>query len=472
MAYTVAQVLVEGVSITEVKELKITCCPGEHATLKMGGYVEENQGEQVLYGLCEYAPLSVLIQEEGDAKKLFSGIITNVKVTGEGNVDYMELEARSNSLLMDVKKKSRSFQDVSMTYSQMVSIIMSEYPGSDIKLAIPDVPLGQVAIQYRETDWEFLKRMLSMLNGKLSCNQAAETIQLYAGIPEAVPEHWDYIMQKVKKEMGEYDYWIQEGAIVSDIDFLVYTVETERLPQLFDRIFCQEEAFIVRSIHCLLEKGMIHCICELQKQEGMLERKQYPMHLIGVALEGTIIDVAGEQVKIHMAIDDDGNSQDVYWFPFSTLSASPDGSGWYYMPEKGDQVRVYFASKYTKDVIAISAVSTYDGKSGGGPDKMGTPSTKSLSNAHGQEMSMGEDGINLQCKGGAASLKIGNDGSIALKAIGNVGINAENNVTITAETDIVLHGSEQVVLSSTMGGQVALNNDGNLYIQAVEVFVD
>lgn len=45
------------------------------------------------------------------------------------------------------------------------------------------------------------------------------------------------------------------------------------------------------------------------------------------------------------------------------MSASQDGSGWYYMSEIGDTVRVYFPTKHTKDAIALSAVSNYEAPS-------------------------------------------------------------------------------------------------------------
>ena len=472
MAYTAAQIAIEGVTITSLEAFELICRPGEHAVLKLGGYVEEDQGENILYELRGYEPLSVSVTEGEASTLLFGGVITHVKVTGAGQTSYIELEASSRSLLMDIQKKSRSFQDVSMTYGQLTAEIMKDYPQGDVRLSIADRPLEDIAVQYRETDWEFLKRMLSMLHAKVSCNQAAEVLQLYAGIPEGLPEQWLYKKQEVKKEMGAYDYWRQQGAEVADVDFLVYTVETEWLAPLFDQMMIRNETFLVRSSHCQLEKGLIHCTCELQKKQGMMEPRQYPMHLTGVALEGEIVDVQGEQVKVHLAIDNGRNDQDVYWFSFSTLSASPDGSGWYYMPEKGDQVRVYFPSKYTGDVIAISAVSTYDGRSGDGPDKMGVTSTKSLSNRHGQELSMGEDGLCLKCSGGSACLNIGNDGSISLTAEKMINISAQKDVVISSETDMVFHGRQTVALCCTKGGQIILQDNGNLYIKGTEVLVD
>lgn len=471
MAYTVEEILIDGIAVMYLSELEMICRPGEHSVLRLKGNAEADEGEALVYNLREYAPISVKIKEGSASKILFSGFVTSAKVAIEGQCEYIQVEAKSVSLLMDLKKKSRSFQNVSMTYDQLAGEILKDYPGSDIKLCVPDEALGKISVQYRETDWEFLKRMFSMLRAKLSCIPDSEQIHLYGGIPEGIQEKRIYTRLMASKEMGEYNYWQQEGVNAGDIDFLVYTIKTEELIELFEPIQIQGQSFVVRSICYFLEKGVLYGRCELQRKAGLIERKQYPMHMIGAALEGEIIEVKGEQVKIHLSIDDDG-SQDVYWFPFSTLSASPDGSGWYYMPETGDQVRVYFPSKFTEDVIAISAVSLYDGKSGDGPDKMGTPSTKSLGNPHGQEMSMGEDGICLKCKGGAASLTIGNDGKIAIQAQKQISIIAENDIDITSETDMVFHGAQNVAIVCTEGGKLVLSDDGNLYLSGTEVLVD
>lgn len=44
------------------------------------------------------------------------------------------------------------------------------------------------------------------------------------------------------------------------------------------------------------------------------------------------------------------------WFPFSTVYSSPDGSGWYCMPEPGDEIRLYFPTEQEKHGYVISAV--------------------------------------------------------------------------------------------------------------------
>lgn len=468
MAYAAEQIVIKGIPVEQLNELTLDCVPGEHGILKLNGFLPSEHGEETFFGFSENDSISVCTD---GGKTIFSGILTRVLVSGEGGTVRIQAEAKSRSILMDQKKKSRSFQDTSMSYSQLFQMILADYPGSGIKLSIPDQPLGEIAVQYQETDWQFLKRMLSMLNAVLVCRPTTETICLYGGVPDLPWGGWSFEKTGYRKEMGEYSFWLMEGVSVSDNDFLVLQGETSYVPEIFEQIQAEEKNLVIRRIFCELERGLLHCRLELQKKEGILSKPRYPMHLIGVALGGKVLEISGTKIKIQLDIDNEGGA-DVYWFPFSTLSASPDGSGWYYMPEKQDNVRVYFPSKYTKDVIAVSAVSSYDGKTGGVPDRMGSPSTKYLSNPHGQEMKLAADGIYLSASGGAASVKIGNGGDVTLSARGTIQIEAENNIEISAEEAVSFEALESTALTCVKGGAIKMPADGKLYIQGTEVKVN
>lgn len=469
MAYAADTILIEGISVTTLAMLEIRCVFGEHGTLKLGGYVEAGIGEQFLYNTPENSEISVIA---GEGNCIFSGIITSLKVSGKGNTSYVEAEGKTRSILLDQKKKSRSYQNVGMTYGELARTILADYPGAEILFSIPELPIGEIAVQYRETDWQFLKRMLSMLNAPLTCKPSARTIQLYAGVPEIPSGEWSYEGVGFRKELGEHNYWKQQGQEISDDSFLVKEIKTDHVPELFEQAAYQGQMLEIREIIYKLERGSLDCVCGLQKREGMLAKKEYPMHLIGVALEGNVAAVSGIQLKVHLKIDDEAGLGDVYWFPFSTLSASQDGSGWYYMPESGDQVRVYFPTKYTRDVIAVSAVSAYDGKGGGTPDRMGSPSTKYLSNPGGQEIKMAGDGVTLSCSGGAASVTIGSGGNIALYAANTLMVNATNNVSLESETEMSLLASQTAVVACAAGGKLQMMEGGILNVQGTEVKVD
>lgn len=468
MAYAADKLVVEGLPITRLDKLEIQCGPGDHGWCRLSGYVESENGEELIYGMQEYTPVQVF----ADGSLMFGGLFTNVKVSGMGNTCYVEAEGRTRSILMDQKKRSRSFQNTGMTYRELAQVILAEYPGAEILFSIPDVPIGEIAVQYRETDWQFLKRMLSMVHAPLTCHPASEDIRLYAGVPEIPYQNWDYEVVGFRKEMGEFQYWKQSGEGIGDDKFQIVVLRTDIMAELFESLEIFGQPLSVRNLSGKMEKGIFDCRCELQKAEGILARKEYPMHLIGTALEGTVLAVSGVQIRVHLGIDDGSSQPEVHWFPFSTLSASQDGSGWYYMPEDGDQIRIYFPTKYTKDAIAVSAVSSYDGKNDSVPDRMGTPSTKYLRNPSGQELKMGEDGVTLSCNGKTASVTMGNGGDVTLYAADTLLVQASNNIELTAETQINLSAAQAAVVACAKGGSIQMQPGGMLQVQGTEVKID
>ncbi|MCI9601525.1 MAG: hypothetical protein HFI17_13635 [Lachnospiraceae bacterium] len=468
MAYTVNQIITEGIPVRHLEQLEFFEKAGEHGCMTLKGSVEAEEGEALLYGLPQNSPITVRTEDQ----ILFSGIITKLTVTGTENTGMVEVTAHTRSILMDQKKRSRSFQNTAMTYRELAGKILKEYPDSDIFLAIPDVPLGSIAIQYEETDWQFLRRMFSLLKAPLTSLSSSESIRLYAGVPTLQWGTWTSERVGFRKELGEYYYWQQLGESCKDDQFLILEEETEEIAALFEQAEEKSQRLTVREHGFRLEHGRIRGTCGLQKAGGILARAEYPMHLTGAALEGTVLEVSGIRIRIHLKIDDGTDSEDVYWFPFSTLSASQDGSGWYYMPEPGDQVRVYFPTKHTKDAVAISAVSAYDGKSSSAPDRMGDSSTKYLSNPSGQELRMGKDGITLACRGGAASVVIGNGGDISLYAADTLMIQASNNVELSSETEMEFSAENTAVVACAMGGCLQMQPGGLLTIQGTEVKVD
>lgn len=468
MAYAADRLVVEGLPVTQLDKLEIHCEPGAHGWCRFSGYVESENGEELLYGMREYTPIRILA---GDSL-VFDGLLTYVKIAGMGNTCYVEAEGKTRSILMDQKRRSRSFQNTGMTYRELAQIVLSEYPGSDIAFSVPEVSIGEIAVQYRETDWQFLKRMFSVLYAPLTCHPASGSIRLHAGIPQIPHGNWNYEIMGFRKEMGEFQYWKQSGKEMGDDKFQVVELRTDCMAELFETLEVFGQPLSVRCISGKMERGIFDCHCELQKKEGILQRREYPMHLIGTALEGEVLAVSGVQIRVHLGIDDGNNQPDVHWFPFSTLSASQDGSGWYYMPENGDRIRIYFPTKHTKDAIAVSAVSSYDGKNDSVPDRMGTPSTKYLRNPSGQELKMGEDGVTLSCSGGTASVTMGNGGEVSLYAADTLLVQAANNVELSAETEIDFSAVQTAVVSCAKGGSIQMQKEGILSVQGTEVKVD
>lgn len=87
---------------------------------------------------------------------LFHGEITHVDLKTVRDIYYIEIEAVSHTIQLDIKPITRSFQDQNLTYDKLQRQILSKYEGSDIIDTVSqNTKLGEFTLQYRETDWAF-----------------------------------------------------------------------------------------------------------------------------------------------------------------------------------------------------------------------------------------------------------------------------------------------------------------------------
>lgn len=99
--------------------------------------------------------------------EIFNGIIDYFEILYYGNDGYeVYLEIFSKSIMLDRKleKKYRVFQDISWTYENIIDEINKEYRDKKIKVIVSEVckkSIENIKIQFDETDWEFLKRLVS-----------------------------------------------------------------------------------------------------------------------------------------------------------------------------------------------------------------------------------------------------------------------------------------------------------------------
>ena len=356
MAYGIHDLELKGLSVKTILSVHINHEPGEHGLMELTADMGEKNLDTPIQETGNGEKVVLYGRRDGEKTVIFSGVITKLTSKSMGKSCHVTLTARSWSYQMDIKKKARSFQNTSMTYGALVSQITGEYPGAECQILFADVPLGEIAVQYQETDWQFLKRMLSALHVPLVCSEVRENLCVYAGTAQ-IPARMDVIsVEGAWKDMDELAYWKEIGEEITDTDVIGYRIKLNNRIPLYSETTFRSRQLTAEKIEYFTIGSTVYEFVTLKRKSGILQKPIYPMQLVGTAFEGTVKEVQGENMKIHLQIDDAYPGDDCYWFPFSTPSASSDGSGWYCMPEVGDRVRVYFPSKRTGDVIAISAV--------------------------------------------------------------------------------------------------------------------
>ncbi len=517
MAYGIHDLELTGLHVKTILSVQISHKMGEHGKLVLTADLGETRMDIPVQEAESFQRITLSGQNDGKKKLIFAGIITKLKAKAMGKSCHLEVTAKTFSYLMDIRKKSRSFQDTSMGLGTLTNKIIGEYPEASCQILFEDAPLGEIAVQYQETDWEFLKRMLSSRHVLITGSEVNDRLCIYAGAARIPVQAENIEVEQVFKDLDQLVYWKDCGAKVMDADFIIYRVRISNHVPLYSEITFNGKDLLVSELEYVTEGNVLYETITLRSKEGMLEKSIYPMQLVGSALEGTVMDVKGESVRVHLKIDDLSPGSDCYWFPFSTPSASSDGSGWYCMPEKGDQVRVYFPSKNTGEVIAISAVSTYrmpeaagraaggeterpvDGsaavsgglgsngstssapgaagpapgkETAGGKDRMGDPATKYLRTIDGQEIQLTPGGIIITCSGGTVKIEILKSGSINLYAQDYIECSIQKNIIMSAKSGVVLQSPKTGRLKSDMGGSLYLDKKGNINIQGTQVHLN
>ena len=314
-----------------------------------------------------------------------------------------------------------------------------------------------------------MKRIFSRIYSSLTGEMRIPAIRVYAGVPVREDEIDNYELKEVTCDFERCAALREWGYEIRDMDGVRCRIKTGQPCGIFGNCQIYGSAMVAENLQGYLEQGLFWTETVLSRKEGIVEVPRFPMNLVGRALEGTVLDVQGEHVRLHFNIDGKRESNDCYWFPYSTPSSSPDGSGWYYMPEIGDRLRVYFPTKQMKDVLAISAVSSYEGKDG--PDRMADTSIKYLRNASGQEMNLSRQGAYFASAHKMASMMVGNDGKISIKGQ-QIEITAEESIDVMEAREITFHSKTGAVYQCSKGGTLELENGGNLKISGSKLNID
>ena len=144
--------------ILHVDRIEIRERPNTHGSLRITAVLDADRERDIFFEVPD--TLSLLYEDGGGKKILFSGMLFSSSMSRRGKYLYLTLEAKTHTYRMDLKKKIRSFQNTGETFSQIMGAAAESYPGLVRVEHFTDRPVDQLLFQYEETDWEFLKRLM------------------------------------------------------------------------------------------------------------------------------------------------------------------------------------------------------------------------------------------------------------------------------------------------------------------------
>ena len=433
---TAGNLVISPYKLERIIDLKLIRKINEHTKLRFTGILQENLKERHIHETSTDTMVEFYQQDYGlDKKLIFKGIVSHMEIKTVRDIYYIEVEAVSLTQMLDVKIKSRSFQNQNMTYEDLIRLVIQDYRGDIKDEASQGKKIEKMIMQYQETDWQFLKRLASRFNTGLVSYDLADKPKLYFGVPESEKgtdiqlENGHY---RVRKHLSDYKY-SSENFIpdVNEDDFVYYEVESRQALDIGDSVMFNGKRLFVCEATSYIDNNMLKHLYLITPQKGLSQKTIYNEKIVGLSIEGRVIAVDKDNVRAHLEIDPQQTLEDAYWFPYSTVYTAEGNSGWYCMPELDDHIRIYFPNKKEEDGVAISSVRKDSNTQGN--NKFGNPDVKYFRTKSGKELKFSPSEIVITGKDEEIYIKLNDKDGIELYSKKEIKIISKNDLSMESE---------------------------------------
>lgn len=453
--------------LQELIELKITRKINEHTRLTFTGIVPETKRDSYIEAADRKTEIEVRLKDVTVKNPtLFIGQVASIKIKTVRDVFFLEVEAVSATYELDVKRKSRSFQNTAMTYTDLVKQVIADYQGADVQdTASGGAKLGSFIMQYQETDWEFLKRMASRFHTGLLPAAMFNKPKFYFGIPEGEAKaELDNFHYNVRKNLQKYKTLAETNPKVREEDFTYYEVETDAVLELGDMVKFQQKPLYVYQAVSLMKEGLLKHHYLLAPRGGLSQPVLFNQGLVGASVQGKVIEVARDNVRVHLEVDPEQKQAEAYWFPYSSVYTAEGHSGWYCMPELGDYVRIYFPDYQDENAVAVSSVrkDTSEGKT----NKVSNPDIKYLRTKSGKELMLAPGEIVITGKDKEVYIRLNDQDGIEIFSKQGIKFVSQKDVIIESQQKVCVVAQEEIFMQCKDSN---IKMDGNTSIKGYEI---
>ena len=369
---------------------------------------------------------------EGEKENLFTGIIQSIDINVENDLSICEINLTSGVKLLDKMRKTCTFQDRSETYRSIIEKVNNSYEIIYIDDMSIDKPVEHIYVQYKETDWEFLKRLAADCHTYLIPAHRQKKIAYCVGM--------NLRDELFEEKLTEYKIQNIHGIIIASF-------QHRELLDIGNKVQLNGDIYHVYAVTSILQNSEIVNYYELRKLENFVEKDYRNDLIVGASLDAVVIDVKADKVKIQVSCDIQQYIEKAFWYPYSSVFSSPDGTGWYCMPEINDQVRLYFPNEKEEEAYVISSVHI-----SGAEGQRENPDNKSFMNKYHKQIELTPTMISMRNNQGMSIVLDDNEG---------IKIESSKNITFTAQEECCIISALQDV-SLVANETIDLEQNGSL----------
>ncbi|MBQ9989548.1 MAG: hypothetical protein IJP31_01185 [Lachnospiraceae bacterium] len=437
-----------------------------HGSLKITGMIrQEKEKEYRRMAMDEVWVKVDAVGEGGEREKFFCGLLTSIFFHKENQLSVVTLEIKTGSWLLDLDLHTRSFQQSGISYQKIINTCMEAAGGYAIVSEKENRKTDRWFMQYQETDWQFLSRLASHMGVPLMAESRQSGKKLYLGYSQqekrVMDSREDY---RIEQDFGEMER--KEALNQRDVqpgDAVSYVVSSREIYSLGSRVIFEDKELLISEIRTWLKgQELYHEYRLCYPSRGILPPYRNPA-LSGASLSAWVTAVEKTMVQVELLEDENKADCGARWLDYATVYSTPDGTGWYCMPEVGDEVRLVFPDRDEEHAYVAGSVHL---GAAGGRDR---PQEKYWRNKQNKEILFTPDAIILRNNQGLSlelsdeeGIKLVSDKDILLQAEGQIQMKSQGEgIHMAADSKILLQqGTARIEMSDAInigGGKIYMN---------------
>ena len=422
------QIIIEPFQIKRVVRLEIKKQMNEHSRAVVCGLIEEEDAEKIQNQKSLYEKVRIVLKEAGAKEEiLFQGVVNEISIEMNGMFYYLQITAISFTWLLDKEMHFRTFQKRNQTYNELVQEVIDPYEKVSFICRNKDKVLGDMQVQYNETDWKFLKRLVTHLQSSLIVEERLEKAAFYFGLVDKKKE-----VEVTNCKCKIHDYVTSTGICRE------YEIECDVVAAVGDQILYHKKPLCVYSAEIVLVDGELRYFYRLKAVEQCKEEPYPNEFLAGISFGGYVTEVENEKLQISIQ-GDEGRQVRKRWFDYATIYASSEISIWYCMPEKDDNIYLYFPDENINHAYVANAVHHKEYE-----DLVDTEH-KCFRTSHDKEIRFSPTQIKITNHKGL-SITLDDEKGIQIKSNKGISLSAEEAVNIHSDGVVVMEGNSAVLL--------------------------
>ncbi|MDE6951979.1 MAG: phage baseplate assembly protein V [Lachnospiraceae bacterium] len=441
------RIMVEPFEFISIAEFQCKKEINEHGCIEIKGMVSEKNARKYQNSSEKETWVTVKLRdEEGEDNIFFNGIITNLLIEKENLVHMLSFTAKTGSYLLDLALHRRSFQRESYTYDEILENCLTPDKGKFIMLEKKGDKINRFLMQYKETDWEFIKRLSSYAETVIMPEFSITGRKLYFGF---------------KKENKKHEIITNNYRIIQNDEQVLYEVESREAYSLGDIVTFRGKELVIGRIMSRLSGQELKHIYTFQAKAAGVRHEKGNQKLAGISLKANVTGVNKTRVSIRIQDDENKNDSGSRWFDFATVYSTPDGTGWYCMPEVGDEVRVNFPDREEEHAYVASCVHLNN-------NNRENPDEKSWKNKQGKEILFTPEALIFRNNKGM-SIEINDSEGIKVISDKKIILQADQAINISSGTEMRISALDSMLLSQ---GGASIQMDDTINISGGKIYMN